>query len=81
MKKNNYKPIRDYLSYEDLLEKAGYRRYKPKTGSLGRALIEASKHQGRSSFLNRMLDAYFGKLRQQKKKRLEESKRQNDRTK
>ena len=69
MSKKNYEPIRDYISSEDFLDKAGYRRYKPKVGILGKALIEASKHQGRSSFLNRMLDVYFKKLRQQKKDR------------
>ena len=70
MSKKNYEPIRDYISSEDFLDKAGYRRYKPKVGILGKALIEASKHQGRSSFLNRMLDVYFKKLRQQKKAKL-----------
>ena len=69
MSKKNYESIRDYISSEDFLDKAGYRRYKPKVGILGKALIEASKHQGRSSFLNRMLDVYFKKLRQQKKDR------------
>lgn len=79
MSKKNYEPIRDYISMEDFLDKAGYRRYKPKVGILGKALIEAcrsakstgnsSKHQGRSAFLNRMLDVYFKKLRQQKKDR------------
>lgn len=63
-----YKPIRDYINFGDCLEKSGYWQYKPKIGSLGKALIEASKHQGRSTFLNKMLDVYFKKLRQQKKK-------------
>ena len=30
-------------SYEDLLEKLGYKTYKPRMGNLGRALLEASK--------------------------------------
>ena len=68
-----HEPIRDYINFEDYLQKAGYRQYKPKVGSLGKALIDASKHQGRSSFLNRMLDVYFKKLRQQKKNRQKEN--------
>ena len=67
MSKTNYEPIKEYINFEDYLQKAGYRQYKPKVGSLGKALIEASKHQGRSSFLNKMLDVYFKKLRQKKK--------------
>ena len=78
MSKHNYEPIRDYISFEDYLEKAGYRQYKPKVGSLGRALIEASKHQGRSAFINKMLDVYFRKLRQQKKKRQKEQYKKNE---
>lgn len=67
MSKSKYEPIRDYLDFEDLLEKSGYRIYRPKMSSFLKAVLEASKHQGRSSFINRMLDVYFKKLRQQKK--------------
>lgn len=77
MSKYNNEPIKDYINFEDYLRKAGYRRYKPKVGSLGRALIKASKHQGRSSFLNRMLDVYFEKLRQQKNNRQKEQHKKN----
>lgn len=78
MSKTNYEPIKEYINFEDYLQKAGYRQYKPKVGSLGKALIEASKHQGRSSFLNKMLDVYFQKLRQKKKaQKLKEQQKKN----
>jgi hypothetical protein len=69
--------IRDYISNEDFLQKAGYRTYKPKIGSFGHALIKASKTQGRYSFINKCLDSYFRKLRQQRK--LNGNKEQNSR--
>ena len=79
MSKTNYEPIKEYINFEDYLQKAGYRQYKPKVGSLGKALIEASKHQGRSSFLNKMLDVYFQKLRQKKKaQKLKEQQKKNE---
>ena len=78
MSKTNYEPIKEYINFEDYLQKAGYRQYKPKVGSFGKALIEASKHQGRSSFLNKMLDVYFQKLRQKKKaQKLKEQQKKN----
>lgn len=78
MSKTNYEPIKEYVNFEDYLQKAGYRQYKPKVGSLGKALIEASKHQGRTSFLNKMLDVYFQKLRQKKKaQKLKEQQKKN----
>ena len=78
MSKTNYESIKEYINFEDYLQKAGYRQYKPKVGSLGKALIEASKHQGRSSFLNKMLDVYFQKLRQKKKaQKLKEQQKKN----
>lgn len=78
MSKTNYEPIKEYINFEDYLQKAGYRQYKPKVGSLGKALIEASKHQGRTSFLNKMLDVYFQKLRQKKKaQKLKEQQKKN----
>lgn len=59
--------IHDYLSFEDLLEKLGYRTYKPRIGSLGRSLLEASKNQRSNNFLKKYWDSYFKKLRQQRK--------------
>ena len=60
--------IHDYITYEDLLESLGYRTYKPRLGTLGKALLEASKNQRSNNFLKRYWDSYFKKLRQQKKK-------------
>ena len=46
MSRKNVKVIRDYLDFEDLIKKSGYKVYKPKIGSVGRALIKASKSSG-----------------------------------
>ena len=69
MSKTKHKPIRDYISFEDYLEKAGYKQYQPKVNSLWLAILEAGKHQGRSSFLNKMLDVYFRNVRQKKRQK------------
>lgn len=66
MHKNN-NSIHDYIDYEDLLKKLGYKNYKPRIGTLGRALLEASKNQRSDNFLKRYWDSYFKKLRQQRK--------------
>lgn len=66
MQKNN-NAIHDYITFEDLLQKFGYRTYKPRLGTLGKALLEASKNQRSDNFLKRYWDSYFRKLRQQKK--------------
>jgi len=58
----------EYTSYEDLFEKLGYRKYIPKLGSLGKALLNASRGQRSDNFLKRYWDSYFTKLRQQKRK-------------
>lgn len=69
MKKYNHaKAIKDYISFEDLLQKAGYKQYyQPKIGSLGRALLKASNNQRSDNFLKRYWDSYFRKLRQEYK--------------
>ena len=72
MSKPKYQTIHDYINFEDFLEKAGYWQYKPKVGSLGRALMEASKHQGRSAFITKMLDVLYKKMRQDKKRQKEQ---------
>lgn len=66
MHKNN-NAIHDYIDFEDLLKKLGYKNYKPRIGTLGRALLEASKNQRSDNFLKRYWDSYFKKLRQQRK--------------
>ena len=62
MKKNKYKQP-DYITYEDLLEKLGYKKYKPKIGNLGRAIMDASKNHRSVNWLKNQLDAYFENLR------------------
>lgn len=55
------------VCFEDLLKKLGYKRYTPKIGTLGRALLKASKNQRSDNFLKRYWDSYYKKLRQQRK--------------
>lgn len=62
-----YTAIHDYISHEDLLEKSGYTTYKPAFGSLGKALLEASKNHRSIKWLKNHLDTYFNKLRNNKK--------------
>ena len=77
-KHNKYESITDFNSYEELFERLGNKQHKPKIGSLGKALIEASKRYGRSAFLTKMLDAYFNKLRhKQYKKHKKETNNKN----
>jgi hypothetical protein len=59
--------IRDYLSHEDLLQQLGYNFYKPKTGSLGRAIIQASKNHRSIGWLKNQLDTYFKRHNKNKK--------------
>lgn len=75
------KKINDYIGMEDCIEKAGYWTFKPLFGTLGQALLKASKNQGRSSFINKCLDSYFKKLRQQRKRqnKNDNSKKQDSR--
>lgn len=68
MKKYNHKEtLKDYINYDDGLQKLGYSHYKPRLGSLGRALLKASNNQGRYSILKTYWDNYFRELRQKYK--------------
>lgn len=67
MSRKKYEPIRDYLDYEDLIKKSGYKVYKPKVGSVGRALIKASKSHGSIGWLKNQLDTYFKSQNKNKK--------------
>lgn len=71
MKKYNHKEaIKDYINFEDLLQKCGYtNNYKPQISNLGKALLKASNNQGRYNFLKRYWDNYFRELRQRKRDR------------
>mgnify|MGYP003292812814 CR=1 FL=1 len=52
----------EFLTYEDLKEKLGYKTYTPKIGSLGKALIKAAKSNHRSiGWVNKQLDLLFNK--------------------
>lgn len=66
-KKKKTKPINDYLGYEDLVEKAGYKSFTPKIGSFGKALLAASKATKSAKWLKEQLDVYFKKVRQKNK--------------
>lgn len=71
-----YKSFNNYQTKEELFEKLGYKTYQPKIGSLGRAIMEASKHHRSISWLKKQLDVYFNKLRQQKGKECTKTKQQ-----
>lgn len=78
MKYNHKQAIKNYITYEDLYEKAGYRVHKPKITSMTRALIELSKNHRSIKWLKSYLDSYFKKLRENKRNRLRnEHKKQN----
>ena len=70
MKKYNHaEAIKNYISYEDLLQKLGYKQRKPRISNLGRALLDLSNHQRSNSFLKRYWDDYFTKLRENRKQK------------
>lgn len=71
-KKRYNTPIKDYLGYEDLFYKLGYRTHTPTFGSLGKALLAASKRYGRST-LSKQLGVYFKKLREHKKEKFKKN--------
>ena len=66
-----YKAIRNYISYEDLIEKAGYKTYTPKIGVLGKLLRKAvSKSRCLlAGQIKKQLDTYFDNTRQHKRKK------------
>lgn len=54
----------DFISYEELFEKLGYKKqYQPQIGSVGRAIMEASKNHRSVNWLKNQLDTYFERLR------------------
>lgn len=59
--------IHDYITFEDLYEKAGYKVHKPKVNSFIRALMEYSKNHRSIKWVKTYLDSYFDNLRKQKK--------------
>lgn len=68
MKRSNKYTQPDFLTYEELFEKLGYKKiYQPKIGNVGRAIMEASKNHRSISWLKNQLDTYFEKLRGHKK--------------
>ena len=67
MKRSSKYAQPDFISYEELFEKLGYKKqYKPKIGNVGRAIIEASKSHRSIGWLKSQLDTYFEKLRGKK---------------
>lgn len=65
---SNGQPI--YSDFNDLRAKLGYKVYTPRIGSLGKALLRASKekHQRSIGWLRHQLDELFRKQRQEDKK-------------
>lgn len=62
-------------NFEDLKEKLGYKTYSPRIGSMGRALIKASKNQRSIKWLKNHLDTYFRNLRHEQKERKNDNKK------
>lgn len=67
MSRRKYEAIHDYLDFEDLIKKSGYKVYKPRIGSVGRALIQASKSHRSIGWLKNQLDTYFKSQNKNKK--------------
>lgn len=61
-----YTTEHNYITSEDLLEKLGYRVYKPKLGSLGRELVKTGNRS--VGWLKKQLDLMFKKVRKEAKK-------------
>jgi hypothetical protein len=74
-KNKHYTPITDYISFEDLLEKSGYKKFIPHIGNVGRAILSASKHHRSISWLKNQLDVYFSNIRNKTKDRKENEQR------
>lgn len=64
--KIKYEPIRNYISFPDFLEKAGYLKPKKRIGDLGRAITQANK-KSKIKWLTKQLDTLYAKLRKEVK--------------
>jgi hypothetical protein len=66
---SNGRPVA--IDFDDLKEKLGYKTYKPRIGTLGQALIQATKgeHHRSIGWLKHQLDELFRKDRQKHKKK------------
>lgn len=69
--KMKYKSIKNYLDFNDLKEKLGYKTYKPRIGNIGRALIKLSKEGDYKTlgWLKHQLNIFFKKGRQKMNKK------------
>lgn len=56
-----------YLSTQEMLASKGYHTIVPKIGSLGKALMQASKNNPENKTLKKHLDVMFTKLRREGK--------------
>lgn len=76
-----YKPINNYETTDDLFKQLGYRFRKPKIGSLGWALINASKEIAEFKWLKPHINKMFKnmderrRLQKEREKQNEQSKR------
>lgn len=76
---SNGQPV--VIDFEDLREKLGYKVYKPRIGSVGKALIKAVAQEGKSrssGWLKHQLDELFKKDR---KSHFSKGKKRNVKTK
>ena len=67
------------IDFEDLKNKLGYRTFKPRIGSLGRAMLKAVKeqHHGSIGWLKHQLDELFKKQRHNNNDNYKKGKRFN----
>ena len=75
MQKTNI--VRNYLDFEDLKQKLGYKPRKHVQGPLGKDIAEACKNQKAGNFLKKHLDSYFSRLRHKRKEQNRRYEKQN----
>lgn len=59
---------KNYLSTNEMLADKGYKTVVPTIGSLGQALMKASRENKDCNWLKKQQDKFFTKLRREKKK-------------
>ena len=61
------KETETYYSTNEMLAAKGYQTYTPKIGSLGSAIMSASREHSNEEWLKKQLDVMFTKLRREEK--------------
>ena len=69
--------VKSYLTVAEVIEKSGYKVNKPKIGSLGKALMAASREHSEEKWLKTQIDIMFSGIRREEKKERRKQKWQN----